>query len=184
MTTGRELSTHSRVLRNATCSLKLISELTPSFYNPVMHESMLNTFRRRLVVLTIVAAVFLLLTFHWIYTGTGTETGSAVADRLPSFIHGLLTGAHAIGALQNASRTSVEYGTFPLLCLSLKLILLCVQSNNVNVQPTVRLPEPARTSETSRKSPTVPQPVPPPKVLIVARTEPENTDWIQSYLPE
>jgi len=73
---------------------------------------MLNFFRRRLVVLT-VAAVFLLLTSHLIYTGTGTETGSAVADRPPSF----LTGAHATGALQNASRTSVEYGEIPLLCL-------------------------------------------------------------------
>ena len=77
---------------------------------------MLNFFRRRLVVLT-VAAVFLLLTSHLIYTGTGTETGSAVADRPPSFIHGLLTGAHATSALQNALRTSVEYGEIPLLCL-------------------------------------------------------------------
>ena len=144
-----------------------------------MYESMLNIVRRRLVVLTVVAAV-LLFTFHLIYI----RTGLAAADRLPSFIHGLLPGAHTIAASQNTSRTSVEYGTVSSICLSLKLTLLCVLSNNVDVQPTFGLPEPARTSETGSESSIAPQPVPPPKLVIVARTKSENTDWIQSNLPK
>ena len=140
---------------------------------------LLNFVRRRFVVLTVFAA-FLLFTFHFIYT----RTSLAAADRLPSVIHGLLPGAHIIGESHNASRTSVEYGTVSSICLSLKLTLLCVLSNNVDVQPTFGLPEPARTSETGSESSIAPQPVPPPKLLVVARTESENTDWIQSNLPE
>lgn len=142
---------------------------------------MLNSLRRRLVVLTIVAAVFLLLTLHLAYS----KTGLPVPDGMPSFINKLLPNTHTTDASQDSSRTSVVYVVIASFndC-HLKLTCMCMDSNDVNVQPTVGLSEPARTSESSSQGSAIPQPVAPTKTLVVARTKAENTDWIQHRLPE
>jgi len=75
---------------------------------------MLNSLRRKLVALTIVAAVFLLFAFHLTYTGKGL----GVPNGMPSFIDGFLNAHHTTDASRNQTRTSAEYDT---MCSSIEV---------------------------------------------------------------